>query len=124
MLSVSVDTVASGWDPTYRSFESYKGNTVEPDCALQDFVIEVHKTAAERKDTMSQRAQIMLELVVDIKNNRKAKSSTSENTLESFLSQGSLRWLKESKVEDVQLRGVTWERLLDPNKKASFKFIL
>ena len=86
---------------------------------MQDFVIEVHKTAAERKDSMSQRAQIMLELVVDIKNNRKAKSSTSENTLESFLSQGSLRWLKESKVEDVQLRGVTWERLLDPNKKVS-----
>ena len=88
-----------------------KGNMV------QEFVVAVHATAAERKGEMSQRAEIMLELVVDVKNNRKSKSSALANTLESYLSQGSLRWLKESRVADTQLKNLTWERLIDPQKK-------
>lgn len=66
---------------------------------------------------MSQRTEIMLELVLDIKNNRKPKGSDAIAALEALLSQGSLKFLRESKVPDVQLRSVTWDKLLQPDKK-------
>ena len=66
---------------------------------------------------MSQRAEIMLELVVDIKNNRKSKGVSNSSPMEAYLSQATLRWLKESKVEDSQLKNLTWKQLLEPNKK-------
>lgn len=83
---------------------------------LQDLVLGVHAKAAECKDSMSPRTEVMLELILDIKNNRQPKGGKGA-ALDAFLSQGAQRWLKESKVPDIQLRGVTWQRLLAPNKR-------
>lgn len=83
---------------------------------VQDLVLGVHARAAECKESLSPRTEVMLELILDIKNNRQPKGGKGA-ALESFLSQGAQRWLKESKVPDVQLRAVTWETLLAPNKK-------
>ena len=77
----------------------------------------VHARAAECKEEMSPRTEVMLELILDIKNNRQPKGSSRGAALDMFLSQGAQRWLKESKVPDVQLRAITWGKLLAPNKK-------
>lgn len=84
-------------------------------------MIGINSTATEHKGQMTERTEIMLELVMDIKNNRKSKNASDGKTLESYLSQGTQRWLKESKVEEVQLKNLTWERLLDPQKKVCDK---
>lgn len=73
---------------------------------------------------MTQRAETMLELVLDIKNNRRTKGSTPASALDSLLGQGSLRWLRESHVVDVQLRAVSWQKLLQPDKKVRFLLFL
>lgn len=76
----------------------------------------VHSRAAEAKGTMTQRTEVMLELVLDVKNNRRPKGSAAASQ-ESLLSQGSLKFLRDSKGAEVQLRTVTWEKLLQPSKK-------
>ena len=78
----------------------------------------VHAHAAEVREGMKQRTAVMLELVLDIKNNRRPKGGATAAALESLLSVGAQRWLRESRVAEVQLRGLTWEKLLLPNKKA------
>ena len=78
----------------------------------------VHARAAEAKESMTQRTAVMLELVLDVKNNRRPKAGATVAALEALLSVGAQRWLRESRVAEVQLRGVTWEKLLLPNKKA------
>jgi hypothetical protein len=81
-------------------------------------VVGVHARAAEKKGSMSQRTEVMLELVLEIKNNRKSKGgSVTAAGLEVLLSQGSQKWLKDSQVAEVQLRAVTWGKLLQPDKK-------
>lgn len=82
----------------------------------------MHSRAAEAQGTMSERTQVMLELVLDIKNNRKLKGSAQVAALESLLSQGSLRFLRESKVPEIQLHGLTWEKLMQPQKKVTCPF--
>lgn len=82
--------------------------------------MSIHATAAEHKGKMSQRTEILLELVVDIKNNRKSKSAANHRPMEAYQSQGTQRWLRESKVEDFQLRNLAWKQLLDPQKKVKF----
>lgn len=83
---------------------------------VQDFVVAVHgraaKAAAEGK--MSPRADIMLSLVLDIKNNRRRDRASGPAAV---LSSGVISWLKQCHVGQVQLKGLTWEKLLSPNKK-------
>ena len=84
--------------------------------AAQELVMGMHARAAQKKDSMSNRTEVMLELVLDIKNNRQPKGGGAIST-ESLLGQGSLRWLRESRVAEVQLRSVNWPKLLAPRKK-------
>lgn len=86
---------------------------------LQELVVGVHQRAAECKDQMSQRTEVMLELILDIKNNRQPKGSAKGAVLEMYLGQGAQRWLKESRVPEIQLRAATWEVLLSPEKKVA-----
>ena len=58
---------------------------------MQDLVLGVHASAAEHKDSMSQRTQVMLELILDIKNNRQPKGAAKAAALEMFLSVKGLR---------------------------------
>lgn len=68
----------------------------------------------------------MLELVLDIKNNRRRKSKSDQGTGypgdESLLEEGTLTpgvkaWLRGADVAAVQLQGVSWEALIDSTKK-------
>ncbi|CAG9459980.1 unnamed protein product [Pedinophyceae sp. YPF-701] len=88
--------------------------------AMRDFVVGVHKRAAEvgGGQGLSKRTELMLELVCEIKNNRRsAKASTPAGARQggrtAVLSAAQLRWLRQLGVEAVQLRSVTWAKLLD-----------
>ena len=84
-------------------------------------MVGVHSRAAECRQGMSQRTEVMLELILDIKNNRQPKGGSKGAALEMFMGQGAQCWLKESKVADIQLRAVTWEKLLSPDKKVQLE---
>lgn len=86
---------------------------VEP---LQDFVVAVHARAAKAgsEGGMSQRAEIMLSLVLDIKNNKRRDKASGPAAV---LSPAVVTWLKQCHVGHVQLKGLTWNKLLTSNKK-------
>ena len=63
---------------------------------------------------MSQRAEIMLSLVLDIKNNKRRDKA---NGPAAVLSPGLVTWLKQCHVGHVQLKGLTWHKLLSTQKK-------
>ena len=65
---------------------------------------------------MSQRAGIMLSLVLDIKNNKRKDKA---NGPAAVLSPGVVAWLKRCHVGHVQLKGLTWQKLLSSSKKVS-----
>jgi hypothetical protein len=79
---------------------------------------------------MSKRAEIMLELVMDIKNNRLRESKASKAAAAAgtagrkgrggaaaVLQPGLLKWLKQQGVDDVTLSNISWAKLVHPNKK-------
>jgi nucleolar MIF4G domain-containing protein 1 len=113
---------------------------------LQDFVLAVHnRAAAAGPGGLTKRAEIMLELVVDIKNNRardvkagrtaaaaaaaaaggssKSKAASAQNVgggrggAAAVLQPRLLKWLKASGVDDVTLANISWAKLVRPNKK-------
>lgn len=103
-----------------------------PTCAcpcVQDFVLGVHERAATAgvEGAMTKRAEIMLELVIDIKNNRKrdvsgnskskASGSSSKGGAAAVLQPGVIKWLKQSGVDDVKLVNLSWKKLVTPDKK-------
>ena len=59
--------------------------------------------------------QVMLSLVVDIKNNK--KRSGRDSGPPAVLPPPVHAWLKSSGTADVCLRNITWPKLLRPNKK-------
>ena len=70
------------------------------------------KATAEGK--LSPRASIMLGLVLDIKNNKRKDKASGPAAV---LSPAVVKWLKQSHVGQVQLKGLTWQKLLTKNKK-------
>lgn len=85
---------------------------------VQDFVVAVHGRAAKAgaEGQMSPRADIMLSLVLDIKNNKRRDRASGPAAV---LSPGVVAWLKQCHVGQVQLKGLTWEKLLSAKKKVS-----
>ena len=85
-------------------------------------MVAIHARAAKAnaEGRMSQRAEIMLSLVLDIKNNKKRDKV---NGPAAVLSPGVVGWLKQCHVQRVQLKGLTWQKLLSPQKKASLKLL-
>ena len=62
--------------------------------------------------------QVLLGLVLDIKNNRQRSQGTGGPlTISSVLSAGVLKWLKGCGLDEVQLRNLPWELVLQENKK-------
>ncbi|EIE19666.1 MIF4G-domain-containing protein [Coccomyxa subellipsoidea C-169] len=86
--------------------------------AMKDFVTAVHARAgkASGEGKLSSRAEVLLSLVLDIKNN-KQRSKSSAVSVSSVLSAGVLKWLKSSGMEEVQLRTLSWAKVLQPKKK-------
>ncbi|KAF8061907.1 MRF1 [Scenedesmus sp. PABB004] len=104
--------------------------------AMKGFVLAVHARAAAAGGRMSKRAEIMLELVMDIKNNRareaKAKAkkgaaagggggggaaAAGRGGAAAVLQPPLLKWLRGAGVADVTLANVSWAKLLQPDKK-------
>ena len=57
-------------------------------------------------------------MVLDIKNNcRRSRGTGGPLTISSVLSAGVLKWLRGCGAEEVQLRNLTWQRVLQHNKK-------
>lgn len=67
---------------------------------------------------MSKRAELMLELVVDIKNNRKREGG--KGGAAAVLSPTALKWLKQCRVEDVALGDLSWDKLLSGGKRGAW----
>lgn len=113
---------------------------------LQDFVLAVHNRAAAAGAAggMTKRAEIMLELVMDIKNNRQrdvkasraaaaavtaaggkkaaaaaAGAAAGRGGAAAVLQPGLLKWLKQSGIDEVTLANISWAKLIQPNKKGS-----
>lgn len=93
--------------------------------AMKDFVLSVQNSVSRLKsrsagqedgkaDIHSKRMEFMLETICDIKNNKKRpKEDPSHHTRIK-------KWLQKLKSEDILLRGLTWSKLLDPEKKGQW----
>ena len=58
--------------------------------------------------------------MLDIKNNRQRSQGTGGPlTISAVLSAGVLKWLRTSGIDEVQLRNLSWQQVLQPNKKVS-----
>jgi hypothetical protein len=70
------------------------------------------------------RLQVLLGLVLDIKNNRQRSQGTgSPLTIAAVLSAGVLKWLRGTGIDEVQLRNISWQRVLQAGKKVSCPMI-
>ena len=68
----------------------------------------------------------MLDLVVDVKNNKKGcggedGSGRGGRRASSVLGPTLLKWLRQSGVEEVQIRNLPWDKLLDKSKRKGEK---
>ena len=81
--------------------------------AMKDFVVAVHARAAEAgtAGAMSARAQVLLGLVLDIKNNRR-RAGRGQPAPPAALAPAPLKFLKDAGVDAVQLRSLPWAKLL------------
>ncbi|BDA46714.1 Suppressor of glycerol defect protein 1 [Coccomyxa sp. Obi] len=86
--------------------------------AMKDFVTAVHARAgkASGEGKLSSRAEVLLSLVLDIKNN-KQRNKGAAVSIQSVLSAGVLKRLKGTGMEEVQLRNLSWAKVLQPKKK-------
>lgn len=79
---------------------------------LQDFVLAVHARAAAARSAgqLSTRADMLLDVVVEVKNNR--AGGGKDGAQGAAMSPVQQRLLKQWGVGQVLLRGMTWPRLL------------
>ncbi|XP_052155498.1 uncharacterized protein LOC127773471 [Oryza glaberrima] len=95
--------------------------------AMKDFVLSIQNSVNQLKlkahpagqdngqaEMHSKRMEFMLETICDIKNNKKRpKEDPAHHTRIK-------KWLQKLKAEGVLLRGLTWSKLLDPDKKGQW----
>ncbi|KAG2436983.1 hypothetical protein HYH02_011415 [Chlamydomonas schloesseri] len=116
---------------------------------MKEFVLGVHERAAAlgKDGQLSRRAQLMLDLIIDIKNNKTSAAGGAAATVSlggtavkggkgaaggaasgaagagrrggalAVLQPSVAKWLAGLGVDEVCLRGLTWTKLLAPNKK-------
>ncbi|CAM0147570.1 unnamed protein product [Urochloa decumbens] len=96
--------------------------------AMKDFVLSIQNSANQLKlhsgvredgqtERHGKRMEFMLMTICDIKNNKKRpKDDPSHSSNHTRIR----KWLQKLKAEDVLLRGLTWSRLLDPDKKGQW----
>lgn len=90
--------------------------------AMKNFVIDIHAKAAEH-ETLTTRAKVMLDLVVDIKNNRMKKKegvfipSDANASIASTLPSHTSAWFKSCNVESVAIGGVPWSKIIAREKR-------
>ncbi|KAF6169793.1 hypothetical protein GIB67_034185 [Kingdonia uniflora] len=90
--------------------------------AMKDFILSVQNRVNELKSTSgdaldnklkinNKRMKFMLETILDIKNNK--KKSTDDSAKHTQIK----KWLQKLGVDQILLRGLKWNKLLDPSKK-------
>ena len=90
---------------------------------MKEFVVAIHERAGkesqERNGTLSVRARVMLDLVVDIKNNkRRGDSGSSQGSgPAAVLSPAIGKWLRSLDVSAVAMGGIPWQRIVSKRKK-------
>ncbi|PKA54730.1 hypothetical protein AXF42_Ash000565 [Apostasia shenzhenica] len=93
--------------------------------SMKDFVLNIQNRVNEIKShsqnkqeghsTMhNKRMEFMLETICDIKNNKKRSKEDPAHHVRIK------KWLLKLRAEDVLLRGLTWKKLLDPEKKGQW----
>ncbi|BBN14494.1 nucleolar MIF4G domain-containing protein 1 [Marchantia polymorpha subsp. ruderalis] len=92
--------------------------------AMKDFILSIQQRTADVKSQLakatenssgglSKRVQFMLDTICEIKNNKKqSKELVPHARLK--------KWLQKLSVEDVQLRAVTWVKLIDTAQKGQW----
>ncbi|KAK7265179.1 hypothetical protein RJT34_32795 [Clitoria ternatea] len=93
----------------------------DPD-AMKDFILSVQNTSNKLKSSPgddhakknSKRMEFMLEIICDIKNNKKKPNEDSAHHTRIK------KWLQKLRVDDILLRGLKWGKLLDPDKKGQW----
>ncbi|XWS42707.1 hypothetical protein CRYUN_Cryun16bG0037300 [Craigia yunnanensis] len=89
---------------------------------MKNFILSVQNRVNELKTSSGdgqakingKRMEFMLETICDVKNNKKKpKEDTVQHTRIK-------KWLQKLRVEDILIRGLTWSKLLDPDKKGQW----
>lgn len=80
---------------------------------MKEFIENVHakSSSCKAENVLSQRARLMLELIVDIKNNRKHKAGGVYAGLEASLPAVTLKQLKECNADLIALDHITWAQV-------------
>ncbi|KAJ7537538.1 hypothetical protein O6H91_11G010400 [Diphasiastrum complanatum] len=92
---------------------------------MKEFIMTIQQRSIELKESFSslsdekteginKRVKFMLEAICEIKNNK--RRSKDEPAHHARLK----KWLQKLRVEDVQLRSVSWKTLIDPEKKGQW----
>ncbi|KAM7273148.1 hypothetical protein ACFE04_027812 [Oxalis oulophora] len=108
---------------TILTVMQYCGMKIRADdpAAMKNFIVSIQNRVSKLKeDAVGQankngkRMEFMLETLCDIKNNKKRpKEETAQHTRIK-------KWLQKLRVVDILLRGITWSKLLDPDKKGQW----
>ena len=90
---------------------------------MKNFVIDIHDKASNHGD-MTTRAKVMLDLVVDVKNNRMKSrqgalsiSGNGSATLANALPPNVSNWFKTCNVEAIAVGGIPWSKVVCSNNK-------
>ncbi|CAN4089360.1 unnamed protein product [Withania somnifera] len=82
---------------------------------IQNRVNELKISSGEgQSNSIDKRMEFMLEMICDIKNNKKR---TKEDTLQLTRIK---KWLQKLRVVDILIRGLKWSKLLDPDKRGQW----
>ncbi|XP_009616414.1 uncharacterized protein [Nicotiana tomentosiformis] len=89
---------------------------------MKNFIVSVQNRVNELKtssgegqsNTIGKRMEFMLEMICDIKNNKKR---TKEDTLQLTRIK---KWLQKLRIDDILIRGLKWSKLLDPDKRGQW----
>ncbi|KAG4915689.1 hypothetical protein GLYMA_19G114400v4 [Glycine max] len=90
--------------------------------AMKDFILSVQNTSNKLKASSeddnekknSKRMEFMLEIICDIKNNKRKPNEDSAHHTRIK------KWLRKLRVDDILIRGLKWSKLLDPDKKGQW----
>ncbi|KAI5427716.1 hypothetical protein KIW84_032938 [Lathyrus oleraceus] len=87
--------------------------------AMKTFILNIQDTSNKLKASSgdvpeknnSKRMEFMLETIYDIKNNKKKTEEVPPRIK---------KWLQKLRVDEISIRGITWSKLLDPDKKGQW----
>lgn len=89
--------------------------TADPE-RMKDFVVSVHARAAEQggPEKLSARTRVMLDTVLDVKNNRKRADGKGQIVT---LDGPAARWLRGTGVSSIAVGGISWEAIVSGDKR-------